>query len=292
MQNYESNELENPPSPYINQDVSPVAPELIAPNNPPWNSLAAIGVWIASIIFIIVFPNIFLLPYLSKQSINFADRAAILEFAQTDAMAILLQLISVIPAHIFTLILSWLVVTRIRKYSFRTMLGWRWNGFNIWTCIIIVGGFYILSGAILYLLPEQENDLIRILKSSRNAVYVVSFLATFTAPLVEEVVYRGILYSAFQRSAGVPAAVLITSVLFASIHFFQYWGSPGTIILICILSLVLTLLRARTGNLLPCIALHTVLNGSQSLLMILQPYLEKYLENNPPPTDAFFHFFK
>jgi membrane protease YdiL (CAAX protease family) len=43
--------------------------------------------------------------------------------------------------------------------------------------------------------------------------------------------------------------------------------------MICLLSLALTLIRARTGNLLPCIVLHTVFNGIQSLLLILQPYI-------------------
>ncbi len=292
MQNYESNESENLPSPYINQSVQPLEPLVVSPDNPPWNSLAAIGVWLASIAFIVIFPLIFVFFYLARQKVNFTDQAAIAEFIKSDTTAILLQIIAVIPAHIFTLILSWLVVTRLKKYSFRQTLGWRWNGFNIWTCLIVIGGFYVLSGVISYLIPEQDNELLRILRSSRNVVYVVAFLATFTAPFVEEVVYRGILYSAFQRSVGIPLAVLITTFLFALVHVPQYWGSPGTIFLICLLSLILTLIRVRTGNLLPCIALHTIFNGSQSLLLILQPYLEKYLENNPPPTEAFFHLFK
>lgn len=284
MQNYESNQIEN---------LSlPVEPPPVSPNNPPWNSWAAFGVWLASIIFIVVFPNVFLFPYLAKQSINFADQGAILEFAKTDPTAILLQICAVIPAHICTLFLAWLVVTRLKKYSFRETLGWKWNGFNFWNCLIILGGFYVLAAVVSQFIPEQDNELLRILKSSRTAVYVVAFMATFTAPLVEEVVYRGVLYSAFQNSLGVPTAVLITTFLFALVHVPQYWGSPGTIFLICMLSLVLTLIRVRTKNLLPCIALHTVFNGTQSLLLILQPLIQNYIETPQPQTSSLFHFFK
>ena len=295
VQNYESNSAENLQPAPVQKDI--FSPDLlpISPNNPPWNSWTAFGVWVASVAFIVIFPNIFLLPYLANQNINFTDQATIVEFAKTDPTAILLQIAAVIPAHVFTLILVWLIVTRIRKYSFRETLGWRWNGFNFWNCLIILGGFYILSAVVSSFIPEQDNDLLRILRSSRTAVYIVAFLATFTAPLVEEVVYRGVLYSAFQRSLGIPAAVLITTFLFALVHVPQYWGSPGTIFLICLLSLILTLIRVRTGNLLPCIALHTVFNGTQSLMLILQPYVEKYMEKQPEQASLihflYFQFF-
>jgi uncharacterized protein len=132
--------------------------------------------------------------------------------------------------------------------------------------------------------PEQENDLIRILRSSRMAVYVVAFMATFTAPLVEEVVYRGVLYSAFQRSVGMPAAFVVVTLLFAIVHVPQYYPSYSTILLLTLLSVILTLMRAMSGNLLPSIILHTIFNGVQSILLIVQPML---VETQPPDPAAF-----
>ncbi|MDQ2747279.1 MAG: CPBP family intramembrane metalloprotease [Acidobacteriota bacterium] len=292
VQNYESNESTNFPPPPVREEtiLSDALP--VSPDNPPWNSWAAIGIWLASIAFIIIFPLIFLIGYLVKIHFNLADGAALAEFAKTDATAVLLQVIAVIPAHIFTLLAAWLVVTRFNKFSFRETLGWRWNGFSIWTCIGIVGGFFILASVISYFVSEQDNEFLRMLKTSQAVVYVVAFLATFTAPLVEEVVYRGMLYSAFQKTLGVPAAVILATALFALVHVPQYWGSPSTIFLICLLSLVLTLVRVRTKNLLPCIALHTVFNGSQSLLLIFQPYVEEYMKNHQSQTGFFLHFFK
>jgi membrane protease YdiL (CAAX protease family) len=128
--------------------------------------------------------------------------------------------------------------------------------------------------------------MIRLLQSSHAAVYVIALMATFSAPLVEEVVYRGILFSALQKSAGVVWAILIVTMLFAGVHFFQYWGSPGTIFLICFLSLGLTILRYRTKSLLPCIILHTLINGLQSVALVLGT-----LAPDQPPA-AMVHFIK
>ena len=264
----------------------------VSPNNPPWNSLVAFGVWVASVAFIIIVPSVFVFPYILSQGVDFSDQAKVVQMAQNDPNTLLLNILGVIPAHILTLALAWLVVTRAKKFSFRETLGWRWNGFSFWNCLIILGGFYIIAAVAGYFYPEQENDLLRILKSSRAAVYVVAFMATFTAPLVEEVVYRGILYSAFQRTVGVPLSILFVTFLFALVHVPQYYPSYSTIFLICLLSLVLTLVRARTGNLLPCIALHTVFNGTQSLLLIVQPFIEKYVENQQPAAPSIIEVFK
>ena len=274
MQNYEQPTHEN-----LSQAPSPneIEPVVVppSPNNPPWNGWIAFLVWLASVIFIAVLPIFFVFPYLIQQGMDLSDQAGLLAAMRNDPTVILLNLAAVLPAHLLTLILAWLVVTKYKKFPFRETLGWRWNGFNFWTCLGILGGFFVVAAIVSYFIPEQETELTRILRSSRTAVYIVAFFATFTAPLVEEVVYRGILYSAFQRSVGVPAAVILTTFLFAIVHFPQYIESLPTLILICLLSLILTLVRVRTENLLPCIALHTAFNGIQSLILILEPYFSK-----------------
>jgi len=292
VQNYEPNQIENFPSAPIKKDVFPSDLLPFSPNNPPWNSLIAVLIWLASVAFIIIVPSFLVLPYILSQTVDLTDKTKLLEMSQTDPTVLLISVLGVIPAHLLTLTLAWLVITNYRKFSFREILGWNWGGFKFWHCLVILGGFYILAGIAAYYFPEQENDMLRILRSSRTAVYVVAFLATFTAPIVEEVVYRGVLYSAFQRTLGVPVAVLLVTILFALVHVPQYYPSYSTIFLICLLSLVLTLVRVYTKNLLPCIALHMVFNGLQSLLLILEPYLPKSISNTPEPTALILHFFK
>lgn len=245
-----------------------------SPDNPPWQSWEAIGVWIASVLCILIIPAIFLIPYLALKGVNLADSEAIVEFAKTDAMSIVVQILAIVPAHLLTIALAWLVITRGKKFSFKETLGWRSGGFAWWQYGVVLVGFGLIAVAVSNLMPEQENDLIRILKSSRAAVYTVAIIATVTAPFVEEVVYRGVLYSAFQRAMGVPAAFLLVTLLFALVHVPQYWPSASTIILLTLLSLILTAIRVKTGNLLPCVIFHTLFNGIQSLFLIFEPYID------------------
>ena len=248
------------------KQIIPVVP---TPNDPPWNSGVAIGVWLASVLFIVIFPGLFLLPYLASQSVLAPEQ--IIEFAKTDVTAIFLQIIAILPAHILTLLLAWMVATRFRRYKLRDTIGLDKGGFVWWHYVLILVGFFVVAGVVGNFFPEQDNDLLRILRSSRTAVYIIAFMATFTAPIVEEFVYRGIVYSAFQRAFGVPAAFLFVTLLFVVVHVPQYYPSYSTIFLLVLLSVILTLIRVVSGNLLPCIILHTLFNAFQSALLLLEP---------------------
>jgi membrane protease YdiL (CAAX protease family) len=241
-----------------------------SPNNPPWNAGVAIGVWILSVVAIVVFPVFFILPYML---INRDKMTA--EAFQTDNTAILLNLAAILPAHLFTLLVAWMVATRNRQYSLNQTLGFKSGSFRWWHYPLVLGLIFAVAAIVTRFIPEGDNELLKILRSSYTATILVAVFATFTAPLVEEVVYRGILYSALQRSIGAAGAIAVVTICFASVHVLQYWGSPGTILMICFLSLVLTLIRWKTDNLLPCIIMHTIINGLQAILLVAEPYLPK-----------------
>ena len=273
------------PQPEARPVLSPVGP-----NNPPWGIWEGLGVWVTSILFILIVPTLFLLPYLATIKPSITDNEHLVEFAKTDPTAIFLQILAILPAHILTVLVAWLVVTRFRKFSFRKTLGWESGGFKWWYYIVILVTFFFVAAVVATYFPEKENDVIRMLQSSRSVVYIMAFIATFTAPFVEEVVYRGVLYSAFQRTLGVTAAFLLTTFLFALVHVPQYWPSYSTIFLLALLSLTLTSIRVKTSNLLPCIVLHTLFNGTQSALLILEPYITK--PDVQQQTASLYHFLK
>ncbi len=245
------------------------------PNNPPWNSWIALALWFLSVVFIVLAPAVFVLPYLASSGVLAGPQEEIARYAATDPTAIVLQMIAIIPAHLFTLIFAWLVITKRGRFSFRETLGFRSGGIRWWHHILIFVLFFGLAALVGSYFPESDNELLRILRSSRTAVFVVAFMATFTAPLIEEVVYRGVLYSAFQRSMGVAAAVVFVTLIFALVHVPQYYESPSTLGLLLILSLVLTLMRVYSNNLLPCIIFHTIVNGFQSAGLIAEPYIRQ-----------------
>ena len=262
-------------------------PAPISPDNPPWGTWAAIGTWAFSVALIVLMPVIFLAPYLATSGVMNEGSEAVSEFATKDPTAVVLQMLAIIPAHLLTLAFAWAIATKFGQYSVWETLGFSTGGVRWWHYLLIFVGFFALAAVVGNFFPETENELIRILKSSRTAVFVVAFMATFTAPLVEEVIYRGVLYSPLQRSIGIPAAVIAVTLIFSLVHVPQYYESPQTIVLLTLLSLILTLLRVFSGSLLPPIIFHTMVNGAQSVILILEPYLRMLSEQNTTTVSLF-----
>ncbi len=77
---------------------------------------------------------------------------------------------------------------------------------------------------------------------------------------MEEFLFRGVLFTGFSRSWGVPAASLIVTLMFALVHIpetMHYWPALAAIALTGASALAL---RLRTGSLGPAVALHAAYN--------------------------------
>jgi membrane protease YdiL (CAAX protease family) len=60
----------------------------------------------------------------------------------------------------------------------------------------------------------------------------------------------------------------------------QYYNNLGVIAVIAFLSISLTLVRARSGSLLPSYVMHLVFNGIQAVILIVQPFAGKPAAEN------------
>ncbi len=112
-------------------------------------------------------------------------------------------------------------------------------------------------------LPPQP--LVATIAESRSTWALVLAVAgaSVAAPVVEEVVFRGVLYLPARRALGaVPAAVLV-SVVFALAHGYV-WGLPQ----LFVLSLVFVTLFERTGTLLASMAAHSAYNTFHLVLLL------------------------
>jgi len=239
-------------------------------NNPPWSLLTAVLTWIASVVLLFL-PQVFAIPYVA---VHYRNTQPTTEILLADKTLVLILIAGVLPVHLLTLAIVWAITTRFGKLSLVETLGLTWNGkFRIGRSI---GLAIILYGAALLLtlaFGGQGTALDRLVESSRAAALMIAFLAVVTAPIVEESIYRGILYPALERVSGAPVAVILVTVLFAVPHVPQYWPNFAVIISITLLSVALTVLRARTGRLLPCVAVHLVFNGIQSVIIVAEPYV-------------------
>lgn len=240
-----------------------------------WGLGQGLLVWLLSVLLVLFVPLAGSIAYLAIADPSVLTDGTLAEVAKGRSDLIVVNILFVLPAHLLTLGAAWMIVTANGKRDFLDSLGWDWGGFKWWHAAAILLGFFAVSALITQFLPEQEHELLRILRSSKTALYAVAFLATFTAPFVEEVIYRGVLYSPAEKRLGKAGAVILVTFLFSIIHVPQYLPSYSTIVLIFLLSLVLTLIRATTSNLLPCVVLHLIFNGLQSIRLVADPLLQK-----------------
>jgi membrane protease YdiL (CAAX protease family) len=82
--------------------------------------------------------------------------------------------------------------------------------------------------------------------------------ACLLAPVAEEVVYRGVLFRSCWNRLGVLPAAVISSAVFAVLHFYGGYGLAS----VAIFGFSCALLYAATGSLGSCVALHILYNSS------------------------------
>lgn len=199
---------------------------------------------------------------------------------QITRRAAIFSLAVTLMMHVAGFVAAWLVVTRIRRRPFWRTLGWGWT--PQFRPVHAIGLAFLMTGvavALNYSLPDRETDLEKLLKMGVAIRIMVAALAVVTAPLIEEIVYRGVIYSSVEGLMGKGAAVTFVTLLFALVHAPQYWGSVASLTAILSLSFVLTLLRAWTGKLLPCVATHLFYNAIQAVALLMAP--EDALKNQP-----------
>lgn len=169
----------------------------------------------------------------------------------------------------------------------RALGGLRWT--ERYTLEPVVG---FLAGFLLLALVEGSLLLLGVHEFQRNQEYVR--MAVFTAvvaalvfglvvALVEELLFRGALYTALRRDYGFALALVFSSATYAAAHFLKYpdpapgqiphWYSglemlptalrwfmePGTsaaLASLFLFGMLLALVRERRDNLWPCIGIH------------------------------------
>jgi membrane protease YdiL (CAAX protease family) len=99
---------------------------------------------------------------------------------------------------------------------------------------------------------KQVSDLVR----GPGALLASLLALAVLAPIVEEIIFRGLLYGWIEGRWGWKAALPVSAIAFALAHF-----DPTYMILVLPLGVLFSWLRWRTGSLLPSIVAHMVNNG-------------------------------
>lgn len=247
------------------------------PDKPQWGIISGFGVWLAS--FFVLFlasafgAGIWLLVLKVRGEVIPLDPDGMNKVLLSEG-SILIQMAMNILAHLSTIALCWAVATRLGKRSFAQAIGWDWQGPSTMYKVSLIAGISIVSILIVIALPRiipdsQSTPFADMLKTSQNVRYAVAFLAVITAPITEELVYRGLVYSPLKSAIGMTGAVFTATTLFALVHVPQYWGAWGSLTGLLVLSLMLTVVRAKTKSLYPCFWIHLVFNSVGALGIVL-----------------------
>ena len=125
--------------------------------------------------------------------------------------------------------------------------------------------------------PNYIIDLNSLLQPEGVLGYILIIIAVaIIAPIGEELLFRGFLQQFLEQHwKDITRAVLVTSLLFAMIHFNPFWT-----IQIYMLGIILGFLSWKTQSIIPSIILHSMNNGAAFVLTIFEESdLSIYLYN-------------
>ncbi|WAI88261.1 hypothetical protein SC65A3_01726 [Psychrobacter sp. SC65A.3] len=128
--------------------------------------------------------------------------------------------------------------------------------------------FMIGSQALTYMLDKSPLAFVDPLYQSVSSVWLLIFAMVIVAPIYEELIFRGILWSAIAEQftsppdteyRGAIVASLVTSLIFAVIHLQYGIYEISTIV---VLALLFCYARIKSGSLILPMLLHIINNGA------------------------------
>lgn len=125
--------------------------------------------------------------------------------------------------------------------------------------------------------PDFGHDLLRVMcdSDSELARTILILTAVLAAPLLEEIIFRGLVQSVLVGALGTDRrwiAIVLASALFTAIHGSVAWQSIPALM---VLAVTLGWLYERTGSLFPCILVHAGFNAFNTAMALLICATEK-----------------
>lgn len=123
---------------------------------------------------------------------------------------------------------------------------------------------YWLVSLVLSILPESiMGGYYEASAGLADTGFVAVISTAVIAPVVEEVIFRGLIYTRLQRAMRPITAVVLAALAFALCH--------GQMVWVCyayVLGLVFTQLTRFTNSILPAMLMHVVFNSTNELMLL------------------------
>lgn len=157
-----------------------------------------------------------------------------------------------------------LVIAVTRKSPMQLLRGFgmtRYRLTDIWRPAVLTIAGYIAVAAYALAMNATDFELLKPestvpveIVRENSTILITALVAVIGAPIAEEALYRGVMFSGFARWGFWPAA-LISSAIFASVHL-----DPGSIIPFTIIGVMMAWLFWSRGNLWDAIIFHFLFN--------------------------------
>jgi len=239
----------------------PAAPAPKAGENPVWNGwdvLQIAGLTLATLFLVQ------LLIVLGARQFAYPHESW-LEVAQKPALALLAELMTYVAVALYMILLV------EGKYHSRFWQAIRWNwpgvaGVSLLGVGVLMLGFDLLGR---FLPMPKETPFDQFFARPSDAYLTVAF-AVSLGPLMEELFFRGFLYPVLARRLGVVWGIILTALPFGLIHMAQYGYAWGAVLIIFLVGVVLTAVRAKTKSVASSFLAHVGYNGTLMVLAALQ----------------------
>ncbi|HEV7161667.1 MAG TPA: CPBP family intramembrane glutamic endopeptidase [Solirubrobacteraceae bacterium] len=150
---------------------------------------------------------------------------------------------------------------RVRSWQFglrRPGVGWTSAGGFV---LLLLALFIVLSVIWSEVFNPEKEELLKTLGANEGTILLLAsaILTCVVAPICEEMLFRGYIFTALRNWKGTLPAALITAIVFGGVHV----GSAPALDLVPLagLGFGLCLLYRYTGSLYPCIIAHSLNNS-------------------------------
>jgi len=231
-----------------------------AGEDPVWNAWDVLLIVIFTVLTVVLM-QLFVVPGAFR---HVYPNASWIDLLQKPVLVLLSQLLSYVLVGLYMFFLL------EGKYHTRFWKAIRWNWPGIAGVSLVGLGVVMISLDFLgRFLPMPKETPFDQFFANPSVAYLTAAFAVSLGPLMEELFFRGFLYPVIARRLGAVWGILLTALPFGLIHFFQY-RSWGAVLIIFLVGVVLTTVRAVTKSVASSFLAHVGYNGTLMVLAALQ----------------------
>lgn len=165
-----------------------------------------------------------------------------------------------LAAYLLLFVLLWRLFAVHHRISLRRALQWQWPVRWLRLCALGVALAVVVQLASSLLPSPPELPIDQMLRTPLDA-WLMSLFGVLIAPLIEEVLFRGLLFTAVARRAGAWVALVVSAGFFGAMHAAQLGGAWSQVSMIVLVGLVLGVVRWRWHSLAASTLVHMSYNG-------------------------------